>query len=54
MLIIPWKGLKKKYRTTTKRVKAAFFSFRNNQLSDLPPEMENLTKLRSITLNYNR
>ncbi|KAM7410659.1 hypothetical protein PAMA_001884 [Pampus argenteus] len=27
---------------------------RNNQLSDLPCEMRNLTKLRSITLNYNR
>uniref|UniRef100_A0A673CQN4 Leucine rich repeat containing 40 n=1 Tax=Sphaeramia orbicularis TaxID=375764 RepID=A0A673CQN4_9TELE len=28
--------------------------FRNNQLSDLPSEMRNLTKLRSIILNYNR
>ncbi|XP_042371860.1 leucine-rich repeat-containing protein 40 [Plectropomus leopardus] len=27
---------------------------RNNQLSDLPSEMKNLTKLRSIILNYNR
>ncbi|XP_013863529.1 leucine-rich repeat-containing protein 40 isoform X2 [Austrofundulus limnaeus] len=28
--------------------------YRNNQLSDLPSEMKNLTKLRSIILNYNR
>ncbi|KAG7243788.1 hypothetical protein INR49_008312 [Caranx melampygus] len=27
---------------------------RNNQLSDLPSDMKNLTKLRSIILNYNR
>nr|XP_046246759.1 leucine-rich repeat-containing protein 40 isoform X2 [Scatophagus argus] len=27
---------------------------RNNQLSDLPPEMKNLTKLCSIILSYNR
>uniref|UniRef100_G3NBF2 Leucine rich repeat containing 40 n=1 Tax=Gasterosteus aculeatus aculeatus TaxID=481459 RepID=G3NBF2_GASAC len=27
---------------------------RNNQLTDLPSEMKNLNKLRSITLNYNR
>lgn len=30
------------------------FCCRNNQLSDLPSEMKNLTKLRSIILNYNR
>ncbi|KAM9832083.1 leucine-rich repeat-containing protein 40 [Neosynchiropus ocellatus] len=31
-----------------------FIDLRNNQLSDLPSEMKNLTKLRCITLNYNR
>lgn len=33
---------------------SAFFSFRNNQLSDLPSDMKNLTKLRSIILSCNR
>ncbi|KAM3620236.1 uncharacterized protein V6R79_020102 [Siganus canaliculatus] len=28
--------------------------FRNNQLSDLPSELKNLSRLRSIILNYNR
>lgn len=32
----------------------SFVCFRNNQLSDLPSEMQNLTKLRSIILVYNR
>ncbi|KAM8888928.1 leucine-rich repeat-containing protein 40 isoform 1-T1 [Synchiropus picturatus] len=31
-----------------------FIDLRNNQLSDLPAEMKNLSKLRCITLNYNR
>uniref|UniRef100_A0A8D3C2I8 Leucine-rich repeat protein SHOC-2 n=1 Tax=Scophthalmus maximus TaxID=52904 RepID=A0A8D3C2I8_SCOMX len=30
------------------------YSFRNNQLIDLPPDMKNLTKLRSVILSYNR
>lgn len=28
--------------------------YRNNQIAELPAEMKNLTKLRSIILNYNR
>lgn len=28
--------------------------YRNNQMAELPAEMKNLTKLRSIILNYNR
>ncbi|KAF0042666.1 hypothetical protein F2P81_006198 [Scophthalmus maximus] len=28
--------------------------YRNNQLIDLPPDMKNLTKLRSVILSYNR
>uniref|UniRef100_A0A3Q3A6J5 Leucine rich repeat containing 40 n=1 Tax=Kryptolebias marmoratus TaxID=37003 RepID=A0A3Q3A6J5_KRYMA len=37
-----------------KLLQLTHIDLRNNQLSDLPSEMRNLTKLRSIILNYNR
>ncbi|XP_059197172.1 leucine-rich repeat-containing protein 40 [Centropristis striata] len=37
-----------------KFLQLSHIDLRNNQLSDLPSEMNNLTKLRSITLIYNR
>ncbi|KAF7651101.1 hypothetical protein LDENG_00116080 [Lucifuga dentata] len=37
-----------------KLLQLTHIDLRNNQLSDLPSQMENLTKLRCIILNYNR
>uniref|UniRef100_A0A8C6PPI4 Leucine-rich repeat protein SHOC-2 n=1 Tax=Nothobranchius furzeri TaxID=105023 RepID=A0A8C6PPI4_NOTFU len=37
-----------------KLLQLTHIDLRNNQLSDLPSEMKNLTKLRSIILSYNR
>ncbi|XP_037530631.1 leucine-rich repeat-containing protein 40 [Nematolebias whitei] len=37
-----------------KLLQLTHIDLRNNQLSDLPPEIKNLTKLRSVILNYNR
>uniref|UniRef100_A0A1A7XBW1 Leucine-rich repeat-containing protein 40 n=2 Tax=Iconisemion striatum TaxID=60296 RepID=A0A1A7XBW1_9TELE len=38
----------------SKLLQLTHIDLRNNQLSDLPPEMKNLTKLCSIILSYNR
>ncbi|XP_078141736.1 leucine-rich repeat-containing protein 40 isoform X2 [Centroberyx gerrardi] len=37
-----------------KLLQLTHIDLRNNQLSELPSELENLTKLRSVILNYNR